>query len=73
MECWQQLGPCQAMGQNQSGEETVAASRAEQECHYCSIEPGVSESIAATTHHSNGISLLLYTSSSQFKIWAKYI
>lgn len=61
------------MEQNWSGESTTAASRTEQKGHYCIMEPGVSENIAATTRHQSGISLLLYTSSSQIRIWGKYI
>lgn len=60
------------MGQNQA-EDTTGGSRTDPECHHCNIEPRVSENIAVTTHHQNGISLLLYTSSSQFKVWDKYI
>jgi hypothetical protein len=37
------------------------------------METGVPENIAAVTQHQNGISLLLYTTNSQFRIGDKYI
>lgn len=60
------------MGQYQLGEDTLATFRTTQERHYCSIESGVPEDMAAITYHQNGIFLLFHTLSSQFSVWEEY-